>query len=862
MKRTLLFALLFLTGSALRAQWVSQPSNITPGLMTAFVDAVDTNVCWTLVSDPSSQTNPVQEFTRTIDGTNWVDGFITNADGLCPSGISAINADTAWVAMFDPNGVQGKILRTDDGGANWTWQSTALFSAPGNFPDIVHFWNANNGVSMGDPTNGNFEIYTTTDGGNTWTAVPSGQIATPLPGEFGIVSVYAAQGTSNIWFGTNLGRIYYSTDNGNNWSVSQTPFGDYIGAIAFRDAMNGLAVSGGATGSADVARTTDGGVNWTLVGTNTAGMTLKQSIVYVPGTDSTYFISTSFAGSVDGTTFSPNDGNNWVPVDNLIHTNIDFVNDSVGWTGSNELDAPMFKWSTPITVAANDASSQSVDVASNTGLMTQNPQATFMNNGLATQTFDVTMTITGGYSSTKTVMGLAFYGTAQVTFDPWTPAAIGSYVVQIYTSLASDSNHPNDTLSKLVTVYEAFSNCGWYSKPAIGTGRFGIASAFNLIGQTSSSPGTLYAIGGSNGTAVTNANNGFATATNLWANLTNLPNAKYQFSAQNVNGKIYCSGGYSTGFTPSAFTYIYTIASGTWGVGATMPTAVGDYAAGMYRDSLIYYIGGYNASGDQNTVKIYNTYTNTWSTGTAKPGTACAGLRGAINGNTIIVAGGYSQTLATEIADAYMGVIDAANPTNITWTAIAPYPAGPIGRLGAGSVFEDLLPMVLFVGGDPTGMGTSVLPDVWGYDIAQSKWLIGSAKTTPVSNISDFAGAINDDTLWMASVAGYNGSAISNVNEWLCLGRMVWTGVNQSSIVENSSIIIYPNPAFDELTILNEKGVRSNMTITDVSGRKIQEEVINKIKTKINLTGYSAGLYYINIISEEGTVSKGKFVKE
>src|SRR4051794_12550466 len=121
MKKILLVVAMLFATFTMRAQWVAQTSNITSGYDVQFVDAVDGNVCWGLVADPVTQTNPVQEFTRTIDGgNNWMDGFISNAAGLCPSSISAINADTAWVAMFEPTGGQGKILRTDDGGVNWT----------------------------------------------------------------------------------------------------------------------------------------------------------------------------------------------------------------------------------------------------------------------------------------------------------------------------------------------------------------------------------------------------------------------------------------------------------------------------------------------------------------------------------------------------------------------------------------------------------------------------------------------------------------------------------------------------------------------------------------------------------------------
>ena len=74
MKKILLVVALFIATFSLKAQWVAQTSNITAGLDVQFVDAVDPNVCWGLVADPTTQTNPVQEFTRTIDGgVNWVD---------------------------------------------------------------------------------------------------------------------------------------------------------------------------------------------------------------------------------------------------------------------------------------------------------------------------------------------------------------------------------------------------------------------------------------------------------------------------------------------------------------------------------------------------------------------------------------------------------------------------------------------------------------------------------------------------------------------------------------------------------------------------------------------------------------------
>jgi photosystem II stability/assembly factor-like uncharacterized protein len=351
MKRLILPLMFVCIAIAGNAQWIPQPSNLTAGWYVQFLDAVDSNVVWGLAADPASQLTPVQEFTKTVDGGNlWIANPISNAAGLSPSGIFGLNADTAWVAMFDGTAGGGKILKTTDGGINWTWQQTALFAAPSGFPNFVYFFDADNGICMGDPTSGYMEIYTTTDGGSNWIRTPQANIDPHLAGEFGITSVYTAYGDSTLWFGTNLGRVYKTTDRGLNWTVASTPYaGSYIGDLAFRDADNGIATNGSpGTASTDIIRTTDGGATWNVVATNTAGI-LTKVLSAVPGADSTYFLSSPQIGG--GTAFTLDDGDSWASVDNLIHSDVEFVNPTTGWTGSNELGAPMFKWTGPIQVS-------------------------------------------------------------------------------------------------------------------------------------------------------------------------------------------------------------------------------------------------------------------------------------------------------------------------------------------------------------------------------------------------------------------------------------------------------------------------------------------------------------------------------
>ncbi|MBK8854390.1 MAG: hypothetical protein IPN10_09875 [Saprospiraceae bacterium] len=71
---------------------------------------------------------------------------------------------------------------------------------------------------MGDPREGEFEIYHTANGGQFWTRVSGDKIPDPLPGEFGYNNDFDVVGNT-IWFGTNKGRIYRSSNSGTNWEV-------------------------------------------------------------------------------------------------------------------------------------------------------------------------------------------------------------------------------------------------------------------------------------------------------------------------------------------------------------------------------------------------------------------------------------------------------------------------------------------------------------------------------------------------------------------------------------------------------------------------------------------------------------------
>ena len=104
------------------------------------------------------------------------------------------------------------------------------------------------------------------------------------------------------------------------------------------------------------------------------------------------------------------------------------------------------------TPPAGDVASISWDKAHLLGDSAQTPIATVKNVGTATQTFNVTMTISGGYTSTKTVTALAPNATKQISFSSWTPTVIGTNTVKMYTQLAGDGYLLNDTLTDALQI--------------------------------------------------------------------------------------------------------------------------------------------------------------------------------------------------------------------------------------------------------------------------------------------------------------------------------------------------------------------------------------------------------------------------
>ena len=330
------------------AEWISQASGFTTTRGLSYMSAADSNTAWGTAYDPTNPNGACSDFTRTTDGGNtWTPGVITNTTGLACSMIFAISATTAYVPMFKATGSKPQgIYVTTDGGASWSRQTSASFSDSYSFPDCVHFFNANEGWALGDPILGEFEMYTTTDGGTTWNPVSGSNIPDPLSGEFGIVGYYSAV-HDTLWFGTNMGRVYHSTDKGYTWTVSTvTPLVNKYIKPSFQSGTHGLVQDKSQGTIGTLCESFDGGATWTLV--NASGPVYATDVAFVPGAGNVCVSSGS--NGTNGCSYSFNGGHFWndfVGTQGAQYMQMTWLNNHCGWAGginSSATENGVFKY--------------------------------------------------------------------------------------------------------------------------------------------------------------------------------------------------------------------------------------------------------------------------------------------------------------------------------------------------------------------------------------------------------------------------------------------------------------------------------------------------------------------------------------
>ena len=434
-------------------QWTQLSTGFTnPSTGVRYLHVVDEEIVWFTAYDGSNATALSTSYCKTLNGgISWENSEVAGYSGYGTSMIFALNGSIAWMPVFSSSG-GGAILKTVDGGNSWTEQSTASFTAPSGFPNMVYFWDANVGFCAGDPNNGYFEIYTTNNGGQDWIRVPQINIPDPITiDEYGVTGYFSVVGDT-VWYSTNKGRIYKSVDKGNNWNVLETPVGTTQFKIVFKNSSNGL-IYNNQSNPVKLYETFDGGDSWSEIFAN--GPLFNVDLCFVPGTDNTW-VST---GNNLGVSYSYDGGYNWEYFQNTSGMNflsVSFISPEIGWAGDFTTDpftGGINKYTGNIQPLVNDVGIISIDIPELIEPGAIVPKVTFKNFGSLEQSFDVSFTISGVYTSFVPINNLAPFQTIQVSFDQW-QASIGLYTITVNTLLTSDTNSSNDFLDLGVEVLD------------------------------------------------------------------------------------------------------------------------------------------------------------------------------------------------------------------------------------------------------------------------------------------------------------------------------------------------------------------------------------------------------------------------
>ncbi len=269
-------------------QWTEQNTGIPFTLFS--VSAVNDDVVWACASG----TNIMR---TTNSGMSWenVGLNIPPPQGV-ETNIFAIDQNTALFASYSGSPRTTYVYRTSNGGANWH-----LVLSQGSNGFITSIWIKPNshGFIVGWPVGGRWSLWRTTDAGFTWDSTGE-YIPETDPNVWSFENSMFYLG-SNIWFGARGKGIYYSTNDGDTWSLQDlTSQGfPYPAGIWFDNAQNGYT-----SGNLNIVKTTNGGANWSI----TPGSNGSEVVRGITGAGSQWWYIREIDPNIY---YTSNNGANW-----------------------------------------------------------------------------------------------------------------------------------------------------------------------------------------------------------------------------------------------------------------------------------------------------------------------------------------------------------------------------------------------------------------------------------------------------------------------------------------------------------------------------------------------------------------------
>jgi photosystem II stability/assembly factor-like uncharacterized protein len=259
-----------------------------------------------IYQQPKEQVFPLGWDTNTLDKVNNGTGVWTELNPKVPRvnyiGLYFVNKDTGWAC-----GGSGAIIKTTDGGDNWTISETPVT----NLLFKLHSFNGQVVIAVGYDG----IILRSGDGGETFEQVISGVgSGTQLWG------VQILNDTLGWICGMNQ-TLLKTTDAGLMWQPIDPGLNQHYWALNFLNEQYGLV----ACETGKVLKTTDGGENWVIIQAGDS-----RSLYTIDVIDTQHIVAAGVEGK---NIYSSDGGTNWtINQDMLENVNwVDFINSDTGY---------------------------------------------------------------------------------------------------------------------------------------------------------------------------------------------------------------------------------------------------------------------------------------------------------------------------------------------------------------------------------------------------------------------------------------------------------------------------------------------------------------------------------------------------
>ncbi|GEM_PF-5479966 len=188
-------------------------------------------------------------FLKTTDfGETWVP---LSFPGINISRVYALNKEQVWIMTYG-----NELFFTTDGGVIWDSSDTEFESSIQ--PSCLYFLNTNKGFLGGYGSSGLFQ---TDDGGKNW-------VKKEVPMDTSLYSIYFLDNERG-WISGADGTVMRTTNSGDNWQKLSFPTGDIIYGVCFLNSLEGWAAAvhwdiDYMNRYGKIFYTSDGGNNWVL----------------------------------------------------------------------------------------------------------------------------------------------------------------------------------------------------------------------------------------------------------------------------------------------------------------------------------------------------------------------------------------------------------------------------------------------------------------------------------------------------------------------------------------------------------------------------------------------------------------------